>query len=262
MNRLLALIMLCGALALPALPVHADAMRDLFEAALRGNAYEVKAALAASADPGARDEWANTPLHLAVLDNSNPSAWAAMIEAERERGALTEDQVAEIQHWRRYLPPNSNPSVITALIEGGADPNARAQYGATPLHRAAYFNSNPSVITALIEGGADPGAGMRGEYMGLTPLHAAAEVSFNPSVITALIEGGANPNARDEDGYTPLHFAAELNSNPSVIMALIEGGANAAEIDIDGFTPFDYAKENEALKGTDAYWLLNEGRFE
>ncbi|MEG9861652.1 MAG: hypothetical protein V6Z81_04015 [Parvularculales bacterium] len=28
-----------------------------------------------------------------------------------------------------------------------------------------------------------------------------------------------------------------------------------------GFTPFDYAKENEYLKNTKAYWLLNEAQY-
>ena len=32
-------------------------------------------------------------------------------------------------------------------------------------------------------------------------------------------------------------------------------------LDLDGKIPWDYAKENEALKGTDAYWRLNELRF-
>ena len=50
------MILLSGALALPALPVHADAKSYLFVAALVGSASEVKAALAAGADPGARDD--------------------------------------------------------------------------------------------------------------------------------------------------------------------------------------------------------------
>ena len=155
MNRLLALILLACALALPALPVHADpgANRDLFGASQLRTASEVKAALAA-----------------------------------------------------------------------GADPNARRRGGDTPLHLAAIWNDNPSVITALIEGGADPGARIR--LRRRTPLHLAARFNDNPSVITALIEGGANPGARDDAGKVP----------------------------------FDYAKKNEALKGTDAYRLLNEPR--
>ena len=117
------------------------------------------------------------------------------------------------------------------------------------------------MITALIEGGADPDA--RGDA-GLTPLLRAAHSASNPSVITALIEGGADPDAREDGyGYTPLHLAVGHNySNPSVIEALIEGGADPAARDNAGSTPFDYAKENEALKGTDAYRLLKEGRGE
>ena len=189
MNRLLALILLSCALASLALPVHADATDDLFKAAWYGTASEVKAALADGADPGAReDSLGDTPLHRAARDNPNPS-------------------------------------VITALIEAGADPGAHNRRGFTPLHKAAR-NPNPSVITALIEGGADPGA--RGGVGGITPLHGAAALTVNPSVILALIEGGADVGARDDDGKTP----------------------------------FDYAKENAALKGTDAYRLLKEGRFE
>ena len=63
-------------------------------------------------------------------------------------------------------------------------------------------------------------------------------------------------------GDTPLRYAAMFNSTPSVIKALIEGGADPGARNDDGKVPFDYAKENEALKGMDAYWLLNEGRFE
>ena len=123
MNRLLALIMLCGALALPALPVHADATGDLFEAATIGTASEVKATLSAGADPNARIGDAGfTPLHLAVIDKSNPSAWAAAIEE------FTEDQMA--------AEMSSNPLVIKALTEGGADPGARDYAGKTPFDDA------------------------------------------------------------------------------------------------------------------------------
>ena len=81
-------------------------------------------------------------------------------------------------------------------------------------------------------------------------------------MITALIEGGADPGARMVAGMTPLHVAALNTSNPSVIMALIEAGADPAARDDDGKTPFYYVKNNEALKGTAAYRLLKEGRFE
>ena len=43
-------------------------------------------------------------------------------------------------------------------IGGGADPGARNEASATPLHWAARYNTNLSVITKLIRAGADPNA--------------------------------------------------------------------------------------------------------
>ena len=82
------------------------------------------------------------------------------------------------------------------------------------------------------------------------------------SEVKAALSAGADPGARMEDGATPLHVAAFKNDNPSVIAALLAAGADPGARDDADKTPFDYAKDNEALKGTDAYWLLNEGRFE
>ena len=158
--------------------IRADATDDLFRAAQGGTVSEVRTALSAGANLGARDEAGRTPLHVAAANNPAPS-------------------------------------VIMALTDAGADPRAHDEAGNTPLHLAAMKNG-ARVIVALTTVGADPGAG---------------------------------------DGFsrTPLHAAAMENPDPAVIMALIEAGA----------TPFDYARRhNKALRGTDAYWRLNEARFE
>ena len=89
----------------------------------------------------------------------------------------------------------------------------------------------------------------------------AATYSKTPAVVNALLKAGANVNARDKYGLTPLHRAAVLSETPAVVDALLKAGADAAARDRAGKTPFDYAKENSALKGTDAYWRLNEARF-
>ena len=111
-------------------------------------------------------------------------------------------------------------------------------------------------VQAAIEAGADVNA--RGED-GLTPLHVAA-ANPNSEVITALAKAGADVKARDEVGWNPLHFAAINNSNPEVITALLKAGADP-KVKASGKLPLDYAKGNEKLKGTDAFWALNDASY-
>ena len=46
------------------------------------------------------------------------------------------------------------------------------------------------------------------------------------------------------------------------VTVLLEAGADPNARDSDGKLPFDYAEDNEQLKGTDAYWKLNDARFQ
>ena len=77
----------------------------------------------------------------------------------------------------------------------------------------------------------------------------------------ALLDAGADPNAREEFGFTPLHQAAAFNVNPAVTTALLDAGADPNARAEDGQTAWDLAQDNEALKGTDVWWRLNETRF-
>ena len=313
MNRLLALALLCGALALPSLPAYADARAALFDAAREGTADEVKAALASGADANARDEDGWTPLHFAAVANPNPSVVETLLDAGAAVNARSEAGWTPLHAaaWK------NEPAVLEALLAAGANPNVRSKDGRTPLHLAVWNDAAaPAVIAALIDAGgkADPRAAdgntplhlavlsglpnvakaliaagadpnLRDER-GRTPLYRAAEFALLP-VIEVLIAGGADANLRDEDGDTPLHMVVEeaetydrwsrdedraedvgthgkafLDRAPSVIEALLDAGANPGARDERGKVPFDYAKDNEALKGTEAYWRLNDGRFE
>ena len=51
-----------------------------------------------------------------------------------------------------------DPAIVEALIEAGADPDARNTDGWTSLHVAARYATDPAVAMALIEAGADPKA--------------------------------------------------------------------------------------------------------
>ena len=97
---------------------------------------------------------------------------------------------------------------------------------------------------------------------GRTPLHVAAGHSFNPDMAGRLLEHGADLEARDTEGWTPLIWAAFRNQSPGVITRLVEHGADGTARTGDGNTAWDLAQDNEALRGTKAWWLLNEFRFE
>ena len=224
---------------------------------------EVGDCLASGADVSARDKYGttplygNTPLHLAAWGNDSLAVITALVDAGADLGAQE-----YVYGWTplhiaaRY---NDNPAVITALVAAGAGVGARDDDGDTPLHIAAWRNDNAAIVTALADTGADVGAQ---EYVyGWTPLHLAARYNDNPAVITALVNEGADVGARDGNGDTPLHLAAWGNDSPAIVGALLGVGADATARDNKGNTPWDYAQDNEALRGTAAYWHLNAARF-
>ena len=145
--------------------------------------------------------------------------------------------------------------MVLKQLDAGADPNARDEWGFTPLHFAAAFNDDPDIITALVDAGAIMNA--RDKEWEATPLHWAAWSNDNPGIIIALLEGGADPNARDARESTPLHAAADQSNNPSIVLTLVESGADLTLRDA-GKLAWDYIKDNAALKDSEAYAKLNE----
>ena len=119
-------------------------------------------------------------------------------------------------------------------------------------------NLTPEGVRAALDAGADLEAR---DELGLTPLMFAAATNSNPEVVQVLLEAGADVEARDEDGWTPLMLAAVNNENPEMVQVLLEAGADATAKNGEGKTAWDLIQDNEALKGSKAYWRLNELRY-
>ena len=131
-----------------------------------------------------------------------------------------------------------NDSIVSILIQHGANPNIQNKYENTALHNAA-LNGNNEVITTLIKAGAD--LNIQNDE-GKTALYRAAE-NGNNEVITTLIEAGADLNIQRKDGNTALQNAA-WNGNNEVTTTLIEAGADLNIQNKDGETALCKAIKN------------------
>ena len=112
-----------------------------------------------------------------------------------------------------------------AAFESGADVDARAPDGTTPLMWAAY-NGDAALAERLIAAGADVHATNK---FGTFALLEAAIVGAT-SVIEALLEGGADANAENPEGETAL-MAVARTGNGAAAELLLRAGAhvNATE---------------------------------
>ncbi|MYF09170.1 MAG: hypothetical protein F4233_15030, partial [Rhodospirillaceae bacterium] len=192
-----------------------------------------------------------TPLHLAALFNGNPAVHSALLNTGADPNAKAKGGFAPL-----HLAAQSgrSPAVVATLLDAGADPDARTDKGFTPLHLAVENNRTPEVVVALLQGGADPDTRNK---QGATPLILAVRYDRNPTIVAALLQGGADPNLRTEKGFSPLHLAAQYSRQTGIVAELLKGGADPNSWIRGGFTPLHIAAQHnrnpaiaaELLKG-------------
>ena len=127
-------------------------------------------------------------------------------------------------HWASLYAKMSETKAMSALINAGADVNAKAITGLTPLHYA--LQTNPNFLYLHWHSEEE------------RKRHVEAYGKLN--ALALLIDAGAYVNAKDNARRTPLHIAVIEGDYPAA-KALLDAGADTAATDKNGRTPADYA---------------------
>jgi len=199
----------------------------IYLAAYRGDLEAVKSHISSGADVNVKDSAGFMPLHWAVLQDST-----AMAEYLIAHGA-------EINATVGFLTPlysaNAMP-VIELLVSKGAAINTNNRQNA--LHKACRVG-DLEVATFLVNKGADVNAKASA---GNTPLTYALQHG-HAEVVRLLVANGADVNAKNANGQTPLGRAIRMDDKAAVEL-LVANGANT-EASPSGLTPLDEAKRRE-----------------
>ena len=132
-----------------------------------------------------------------------------------------EEAGAFLQAKSLTTPAELTQGVIDCLKQSGVKAGTIALGNWTPLLSAAAFGP-PELVNALLDAGADANAR---DVRGMTPLMlAVATDRQNADVVRALIAKGADVNAKSLAGETALDWARKIGAKPS-IDALQRAGA-------------------------------------
>ena len=181
-----------------------------------------------------------------AIQNKDMQALQALIQSGADVNAKNEKELTPLHYAAKH-----QPQAVKPLIDAGADVNAKDSLELPPLHYAAEYQ--PKAVKPLIDAGADVNA--ESELGQKIPLHFAAQ--HQPESVSILIKAGADVNAKDGLGNTPLHYAVQ--HQPQAVKPLIKAGADVnAESELTHRTPLHFAIKH---KPTSIPTLIKAGAY-
>jgi uncharacterized protein len=205
---------------------------DLFAAISQGDAPAVRDLLAADPALGRarHPDQLVSPVLWAVYQHDAKLARAIATQLEQLGHPLDLHEAAALDATDR----------VGALLDAGAEVDARSPDGFTPLQLAAYFGA-PAAAALLIERGAQVDA-VADNPQRIAALHAAV-AGRRPEVVRLLLATGAQPDARQQGGWTPL-LAAAQHGDAEAVAALLDAGADPVGANDEGTRPAELARRH------------------
>jgi cytohesin len=224
----------------------------LHKAALFGHKEIAELLIAEGADVNAKGEEGETPLDVAVDEDSTETA-----DLLRKHGGMTSAALALHDAAR-----SGDLAGVQAQLDKGVDVDVKNEDGVTPLYGAAMFG-HKEIAELMISNDADVNA-KTDDGLERTPLHIAAANGYK-EIVELLIHNGADVNAQavkwqggwgnDEqlDTSAPLDLAA----NDEISDLLRKHGGKTGEELRTGRTPLHIAALEDDWENVE--WLIAEG---
>ncbi len=121
-------------------------------------------------------------------------------------------------------------ALVKTLLDKGADGNAAANSGVTPLMCASY-TGRTSIVEMLLQKGVDPNAAAKDGETALIKASCKGQVD----VVKLLLDKGADGNAAANSGVTPL-MCASYTGHAAIVEMLLQKGVDPNAADKDGET--------------------------